>query len=316
MGDKIKIGVSRCLLGEKVRYDGGHKHDRFLTKTLGEYVEWFGICPEVDCGLSIPREAMRLVGDIKNPKLLTQKTQIDYTGKMQSWAKGAVKDLGNVGLCGFIFKTGSPSSGMRDIKVYNDKGYATKKGVGLFAKAVMDAYPLLPVEDDGRLHDMPLRENFIERIFVFKRWQDMCRQSKTIKNLLDFHTKHKLLIMAHSPAKLKELGALLGTPDKRKIAEIFDAYINILMPALKLLATTKKNTNVLHHIFGYFKKDLLPDEKQEALEIIDRYHNGYVPLMVPIVLLQHYVRKYKKEYLASQYYLNPHPFELMLRNHV
>lgn len=316
MQEKIRVGVSSCLLGEKVRYDGGHKHDRFITQTLGEYVDFVGVCPEVECGLSTPREAMRLVGKLDNPKLLTQKTEIDYTVKMHKWAKKRVAALAKEGLCGFIFKTGSPSSGMRDIKVYNAKGCAVKKGVGLFAKTFMDAFPLLPVEDDGRLHDMALRENFIERVFVFKRWQDMCKKGKKLKNLMDFHTRHKLLIMAHSPAKLREIGTLMGTPKAYDINDLFSNYIETLMPALKLQATVKKNTNVLHHIFGYFKKNLSSEEKQEALEVIEKYHSRYVPLMVPMVLLQHYVRKYKKDYLSTQYYLNPHPIELMLRNHV
>ncbi len=316
MADKIKVGISTCLLGENVRYDGGHKLDRFLRDTLGQFVEWVPVCPEVECGLSVPREAMRLVGSIDNPRLVTQKTGIDYTRKMVSWAEGRVGELARLDLCGFVFKTGSPSSGMQSVKLYNEKGFAAKKGVGMFAKVFMRAFPLMPVEDDGRLHDPALRENFIERLFVYKRWQDLLKVSKTIKGLVEFHTDHKLLIMAHSPKTLSLLGKIVAKAKDYTKEDLFKDYGETLLTGLKAQASVKKNTNVLQHILGHFRKELSGDEKKEALEVIEDYHKGYVPLMVPIVLLQHYVRKYDKEYLKRQYYLNPHPVELMLRNHV
>jgi len=314
--NKLKVGISKCLLGENVRYDGGHKLDRFLRDTLGQFVEWVPVCPEVECGLSVPREAMRLVGDLDNPRLLTQKTVIDHTERMQSWAKKRVKALAEEGLCGYIFKIGSPSSGMRDIKVYNEKGYAVKKGVGLFARIFMDTFPLMPVEDDGRLHDPALREKFIERIFVFQRWQELFKNNRTVAGLVEFHAQHKLLIMAHSHKAVSVLGSMVAHAKGQDKDVLFNEYIATLLDCLKLNSTVRKNTNVLQHIMGYFKKHLTHDEKQEALEVIEQYHKGYVPLIVPITLLQHYVRKYEIGYLKQQHYLHPHPNELMLRNHV
>lgn len=316
MRDKIKVGISACLLGEKVRYDGGHKLDGFLRDTLGQFVEWVPVCPEVECGLTVPREAMRLVGEINNPRLVTQKTKIDYTQKMSAWAKNRVKELAKNDMCGFVFKTRSPSSGMQNVKVYNDKGFAVNKGVGIFAQIFMDAFPFMPVEDEGRLHDPLLRENFIERIFVFKRWQDLIADNQTIKGLIDFHSDHKLLIMSHSTKTLSALGKIVADSKKYPKEKLFFEYMQTMLSGLKLQASGKKHTNVLQHILGYFKKDLDPDEKKEALAIIEDYHKGYVPLIVPIVLMQHYIRKYDKAYLKRQYYLHPHPVELVLRNHV
>jgi uncharacterized protein YbbK (DUF523 family) len=196
--EKIKLGISTCLLGENVRYDGGHKLDQFLTETLGQYVEYVPVCPEVECGLPIPRESMHLEGDPESPRLITSKTKQDMTGHMVSWAKKRVVELEKEGLCGFIFKSDSPSSGMERVKVYNEKGMPVKKGVGMFAKIFMDHFPLLPVEDEGRLHDPKLRENFIERIFTLKRWREVLMRKESRGNVVNFHTQHKLLILSHS----------------------------------------------------------------------------------------------------------------------
>ncbi len=314
--NRPKLGISTCLLGENVRYDGGHKLDRFLRNTLGQFVDWVPVCPEVECGLPVPREAMRLVGDIDRPRLVTIKTRVDLTDKMLDWAAKKLLELAEQGLSGFIFKTKSPSSGMRDIKVYNDKNVPVKKGVGLFAREFMLRFPLMPVEDEGRLHDPGLRENFIERIFVYKRWQDLEKTGLTAKGLVDFHTEHKLLLMAHSPKHLRLMGPIVARADDPDRTGLFREYMEILLPALKLKATVKKNVNVLHHIMGYFKKVLDAVEKQELLDVIERYHRGYIPLIVPVTLFNHYVKKYDEPYLKRQYYLHPHPFELMLRNHV
>ncbi|MBN2427913.1 MAG: DUF523 and DUF1722 domain-containing protein [Deltaproteobacteria bacterium] len=310
------IGISSCLLGNKVRYDGQHKLDRYLRDQLGRFVEFVPVCPEVECGLSIPREAMRLVDIEGKHRLMTQKTGIDHTPRMQEWGKEKLDGLEQLGLCGFIFKSRSPSSGMRGVKVYKPDGGAAKSGVGIFARAFMERFPLLPVEDEGRLHDAGLKENFIERIFVFKRWQDIIRQGPSLKGLMDFHADHKLILMAHSPKVLKELGALVAGGKDRPLGELADQYVTTMMEVLKLIATTRKNTNVLEHVMGYFKKQLSSDEKAELKTLIEDYHRGLIPLIVPVTLLNHYVRKYHETYLARQHYLNPHPLELMLRNHV
>ncbi|MFH1738591.1 MAG: DUF523 and DUF1722 domain-containing protein [bacterium] len=313
---KIRLGISTCLLGERVRYDGGHKHDRFLTDTLGKYVEYVPVCPEVECGFPIPRESLRLVGDPESPRLVTTHTNQDFTERMAVWARRRVVELEKENLCGYIFKANSPSSGMERVRVYNEKGIPEKKGVGMFARMFMDHFPLLPVEDEGRLHDAKLRENFIERIFVFKRWRDLIAARKSRGALVDFHTKHKLLLLSHSPEHYRTLGALVAHAKEYTLDDLYNQYQNLLTEALKRKTTTKKNCNVLLHIVGYFKQQLTADEKQELLEVIEHYRMGHVPLIVPITLLNHFVRKYEQPYLKEQYYLRPHPVELQLRNHV
>jgi uncharacterized protein YbgA (DUF1722 family)/uncharacterized protein YbbK (DUF523 family) len=313
--EKIKMGISKCLLGENVRYDGGHQHDRYLTDTLGNYFEYTPVCPEVEYGLPIPREAMRLVGTPTSARLVTIKTGIDHTDGMLKWSNGKLNELANEDLCGFIFKSKSPSSGMAAVKVYGPSGMPVHKGVGIFAGAFMKRFPILPVEEDGRLHDPLLRENFIERVFVYKRWQELLKNGKSIRKLIDFHTDHKLLVLSHSPKHYSILGKLVASAKNYK-GDLYGAYVTTLMEGLRLIATTKKHTNVLHHIMGYFKKQLTTDEKQELLEIIENFYKQIVPLIVPITLLTHYVRKYGEPYLERQHYLHPHPMELMLRNHV
>ena len=313
---KITIGISSCLLGERVRYDGSHKLDHYLSDTLGQFVKWVPVCPEVEAGLPVPREAMRLEGDPGAPRLVTRKTKVDHTTMMKTWVRRKIKELQKADLCGFVFKSRSPSSGMQSVKVYDHSGESIRMGRGMFAGAFMDAFPHIPVEDDGRLHDPNLRENFIERVFAFKRWKDTASRGKTRGNLVVFHAEHKLQLMAHSPKHLRELGRIVAEAKTYSPSHLYERYFEVFMEALKLKTTTKKNTNVLQHLMGYFKKRLTPDEKQELLEVITNYHNGLIPLIVPITLLNHYIRTYDEPYLKAQYYLNPHPIELMLRNHV
>lgn len=313
--EKIRIGVSACLLGQNVRYDGGHQRDRYITDTLGRWFEWVPVCPEVEYGLPIPREAMRLVGDPETPRLVTIRTRIDHTDGMLSWADKRLEALAAEDLCGFIFKSRSPSSGMAAVKVYPETGMAVKKGVGIFAGAFMRRFPLLPVEEDGRLNDPALRENFIERIFVYRRWRELERRNGGMKELVMFHAEHKLLILSHSPKHLTILGRLVANPDRMKLAALREEYFLNLMEGLRLTATVRKQTNVLEHMAGYFKKKLTPDEKKELGEVIGNYHRGLLPLIVPVTLIAHYVRLYGEPYLQKQIYLHPHPIELMLRNH-
>jgi uncharacterized protein YbgA (DUF1722 family)/uncharacterized protein YbbK (DUF523 family) len=313
--DKVKIGVSTCLLGENVRYDAGHKLDRYITDTLGQYFEWVSVCPEVEYGLPVPREPMRLVGDPDSPHLVTIRTGVDYTASMLKWAEKKLKELEKKDLCGFIFKSKSPSSGIGGVKVYTSSGMPSQRGVGIFGGAFMQHFPLIPVIDDGRLHDLSLRENFIERVFIYKRWREFMEKGGLVRDLIIFHTEHKLLILSHSPKHFSILGQLVASAKKYKPEDFHSEYIKLLMESLRLIATVKKNTNVLLHIAGYFKKQLPADDKKELLEVIENYHKGYVPLIVPIVLIKHYVRKFDEPYLKKQYYLNPHPLELMLRNH-
>jgi len=315
MGPKIKLGVSSCLLGAKVRYDGGHKWDRFLTDTLGQYVDFVPVCPETECGLGVPREAMRLEGDPAAPRLLTIKTRQDHTDLMLKWALGRLEELAKENLSGFIFKSRSPSSGMARVKVYDAHGAPVKRGAGIFAARFMARFPLLPVEDEGRLHDPQIRENFLERVFIFRRWQEMLAPKWTLADLVAFHTRHKLLLLAHSPRHCQLMGRLVARAKEIPAQELAARYQALLLEAVKLQATNKKQANVLHHILGYFKKVLSPDEKQELLDLIDSYRRGGLPLLGPLTLMNHYVRKYGPPYLKEQYYLHPHPLELQLRYH-
>ena len=315
MKDKIRIGVSACLLGQLVRFDGGHKHDRYLTDTLGEYLDFVPVCPEVESGFSIPRETLRLVGDPKAPRLITSRTNIDYTDHMLGWAEKRVRELEAENLCGFIFKSDSPSSGLMRVKVYNPKGMAEKKGVGLFAQAFTRHFPLLPVEEEGRLNDPVLRETFIEQIFTLKRWRETLALGRSMKNIIDFHARHKLLLLSHSPANARLMGKLVADGKQVRIQSVYEQYESLLIETLRMKSTIKKNLNVLEHILGYFKNQLSADEKQEMLEIFDRYRSAFMPLIVPVTLLNHYVRKTSEPYLKQQVYLNPHPIALKLRNH-
>jgi len=315
MGNKISIGVSSCLLGEKVRYDGGHKHDRYITDTLGRFFRFVPVCPEVGCGLSIPREAMRLEGDPSAPRLVTNRTGIDLTERMLDFCRKKVLELEQEDLCGFIFKKDSPSSGLYRVKVYGG-GVPARNGRGLFADALVKHFPLLPVEEEGRLYDMNLRENFIERVFAFRSWKDFLLGPCGMGDLVAYHTGRKLQIMAHSPEIYREMGKLVAEGKRLSRDQLLERYRELLMRALSLHATVKKNANVLSHIMGYFKKYLSSGEKEELLEIIRQYHEQLIPLIVPVTLLKHYVNKYDQDYLKSQSYLNPHPMELMLRNHV
>jgi uncharacterized protein YbgA (DUF1722 family)/uncharacterized protein YbbK (DUF523 family) len=314
--EKVKIGISSCLLGKKVRYDGGHKLDRYITDTLGRYFDWVPVCPEVEYGLPVPREAMHLTGEPDSPHLLTIHSRVDHTEGMLKWSRKKLKELEKEKLCGFIFKSKSPSSGIREVKIYTPSGISRRTGAGIFGGAFMHYFPLVPVIDDSRLHNPGLRDNFIERVFVYKRWKELINKDRTIRDLITFHTEHKLLILSHSPKHYRALGQMVANVKKYKPEKFYLEYIKLLMEGLHLLATVKKNRNVLLHIIGYVKKLLSTDEKHELLEVIENYHKGYIPLIVPVVLINHYVRKFDTPYLKRQYYLNPNPVEFMIRNHV
>lgn len=316
MEAKVRLGISSCLLGEKVRYDGGHKLDPFLRDTLGQYVEYVPVCPEVEMGLPTPREALRLVEREDGPHLVFSRSGGDVTEAMLAWANRRVRELEKEELCGFIFKAKSPSSGMERVKLYDRNGVPHKVGVGLFARTFMEHFPLLPVEEEGRLHDARLRENFIECIFTFRRWRSLLAGGQTAARLVDFHARHKLLLLSHSPEIYRHMGKLVATAGKEPVATLFERYQELLMQAMRLKATPAKHSNVLQHLLGYFKKQLSADEKREMLDAIEHYRQGHVPLVVPLTLINHYVRKYRQPYLLQQVYLNPHPLELQLRNHV
>lgn len=313
--EKIRIGVSRCLLGEPVRYDGQHKHDHYITDTLGRHFEFVGVCPEVECGLGVPRESMRLVGDPDNPRLITTRTGVDFTERMQTWIAKRIVQLEKEDLYGFIFKARSPSSGMENVKVYNERGGVIGKAPGLFAKAFVKHFPTLPCEDEGRLNDPDLRENFIERVFALWRFRQVVRASPTLAALMAFHARNKLLIQSHHESLMREMGRELAGLKAGEARSHIQKYEEKLMRALRTPATVRKHTNILQHMLGYLRKDVDEPDRKELAEIIGHYSRGLVPLIVPVTMLRHYVVKHGIEYLKDQYYLNPHPLELKLRNH-
>ena len=316
-GCRLHLGISTCLLGERVRYDGGHKRDRFLTDLLGRYVEWVPVCPEVECGLPTPRESMRLVGDPAHPRLVAPRSGADYTEQMARWAESRLDALAALGLHGFVFKKNSPSSGRFRVKVYDAHGVPSPVGVGLFAQAFVERFPHLPTEEEGRLHDPNLRENFIERIFVACRWQRLLDRDPTPGGLVRFHTSMKMTLMAHSLQHYQTLGRWVAQAGARPWAELRDTYIRRLMEGLEVIATPGRHANVMHHLMGYLKEALSHADKQELLALIADYRQGLVPLIVPLTLLKHHLKRHEVPlWVHRQIYLTPYPKELMLRNHV
>jgi uncharacterized protein YbgA (DUF1722 family)/uncharacterized protein YbbK (DUF523 family) len=312
----IRIGISACLLGEQVRFDGGHKRDAFLTETFGRFVEWVSVCPEVECGFGTPREAMRLVRVEQGVRLLTVKTGIDLTGPMERFSQSRVAALAAENLSGYVLKKDSPSCGLERVKVYDRHGSPARSGRGLFAAALVQAYPYLPVEEEGRLADPQLRDNFVERVFAYWRLRGLFDGRWTVGDLVRFHTAHKLLLLAHAPEAYRQLGRLVAGARGVPRRDLERRYVDGFMRALAQVATTRRHTNVLQHMAGYFKDQLDVASKRELAEMIADYRRGLVPLVVPVTLIRHHVRTLDVTYLAGQTYLEPHPKELMLRNHV
>jgi uncharacterized protein YbgA (DUF1722 family)/uncharacterized protein YbbK (DUF523 family) len=313
---KPKLGISACLLGQKVRYDGGDKRDRFLTDTFGLHVEWIPVCPELEVGMGVPREPVRLVGHVSDSKMIAERSGKDWTRAMHRYSLQRVRALKELELSGYIFKKDSPSCGMERVRVYNRDGIPNRAGRGLFASTVMSELPLLPVEEEGRLNDPILRENFVERIFAYHRWQRLACRRRSISSLVDFHTRHKFLLLAHSEPHYRKLGRIVAEAKQSPIAAAYEQYSRLFMEGLGCHATAKKHCNVLEHMMGYFSKELSKEERQELMELIDDLRQRLIPLVVPLTLFHHYVKKYRVTYLENQIYLQPSPKELMLRNHV
>jgi uncharacterized protein YbgA (DUF1722 family)/uncharacterized protein YbbK (DUF523 family) len=312
----LRIGISACLLGQEVRFDGGHKRDRFLTEVLGPVVEWVPVCPEVELGLGTPRETLRLVRSESGVRMITTRTGIDHTDGMNAWAKRRLDELAREDLCGYVLKKDSPSCGMERVKVFGAAGMPERRGRGLFAAALLERFPSLPVEEEGRLSDPRLRENFIERTFAYRRLKDLFDTRWSIGSLVRFHTAHKMSLLAHSTTAYQELGRLVARARELPKQELRDRYERDFMAALSHMATTRRHTNVLMHVAGHLKTLLDALSRRELQETIDEYRRGLVPLVVPLTLIRHHVRQHGVEYLDGQVYLEPHPHEIMLRNHV
>jgi uncharacterized protein YbgA (DUF1722 family)/uncharacterized protein YbbK (DUF523 family) len=309
----ITLGISSCLLGNEVRHDGGHKRNAYATSTLSEYFNFRPYCPEVAVGLGVPRPTIRLTRSDKGIRLTgSDNTDMDITDEMSAWSSNAISGMHD--LSGFILKNNSPSCGMERVRVYDGNGAPTRDGIGLFADNLMKAMPSLPVEEEGRLNDALLRENFIQRVFVYYRWQQLTRQSFTVSQLMEFHQRHKFILLAHDEEEYRKLGPLIASVTKANLQQIADEYLLRMMDCLKSRASRKRHSNVLMHVMGFLKNKIDSDDKQELIEILDNYRNGKVPLIVPVTLMRHHLRRFPDEYISSQYYMSPYPEELMLRN--
>lgn len=313
----IKIGISSCLLGENVRFDSGHKKNAYITGILNNYFEFTPFCPEVSIGLGIPRETIRLVSVDDEVRCVgTKSADLDVTEKLYQSADD--QKHWHVDLSGYILKKDSPSCGMERVKLYKgiEKGtMAEKVGVGLYAKRLMENYPHLPVEEEGRLADSRLRENFIQRVYVYARWQAMAKEGFTLAGLQHFHAQHKYIFMSHNQNLGRSLGAALAN-NEQAIEAIAEQYLANMMDLLKCIATPKNHVNTLQHIQGYLKNDLDAGDKEELRATIEDYHKGLLPLIVPITLLRHHFRRHPKAYIDESYYLRPHPGEMMLLNNI
>jgi uncharacterized protein YbgA (DUF1722 family)/uncharacterized protein YbbK (DUF523 family) len=311
---KIKVGISSCLLGNEVRFDGGHKHSHLCTDTLSRYFQFVPECPEVSSGMSIPRRPIRLIGDIHEPKVVAvHDNSLDYTDQLKTFSQNKAQLLDD--LCGYIFMQKSPSCGVFRVKVFQESGHpAADPGRGVYARAVMAANPLLPVEESGRLEDAVLRESFVTRVFAYHNWQQLKKKELSYKAILEFHASYKYCLMARAPTHYVELGRLLSDAGQHTINDLAERYFSLLMENLSILATRKTHTNVLMHLQGYLKKVLSAKEKQELASIIEQYRTHQVPLIVPITLLKHHFNNHPDPYIAKQAYLQPYPDDLSLRN--
>lgn len=318
MGEHIRIAISACLLGKEVRYDGGHKRDSFLNEAFARYVEWVPFCPEVEVGMGIPREPVRLVRDGDRVHLVGQTSHTDWTGRMETHARERAQTIHDVH--GVVFKKDSPSCGLLRVKVYphgvldgvRNAGPPTRDGAGLFARAFLEAHPLVPAEEEGRLNDAVLRESFVERVFAYRRLCTLLDQPFHHGGWMAFHAAHKYQLLAHSTEGYRALGRLVAAGGDTLPA----AYAQKFMQTLARPANRQRQVNVLQHVLGHFKKHLSPSDKEEALQLIEDYRSGLVPLVVPLTLLQHFLRQYPDEWLAAQTWLSPHPKELALRSYV
>jgi len=311
----LRLGVSTCLLGEKVRFDGGHARDSFVADTLRQWIEFVPVCPEMEIGMGAPRPTVRLIDEGQGLRLVAPSTGEDFTERMQAFSEQRIGELRELDLDGYVLKKSSPSCGMERIRVYRGEMPVRRGERGLFAAALMRRWPALPVEEEGRLCDAVLRENFIERVFCRNRWRALVGRGLTRRRLVEFHTAHKLLIRAHNETSYQRLGRLVGSAGTTKDSELYAAYETEFQAAFCTKATKKKHANVLEHALGFLKTALAAVEKREILSAIDEYRRGLLPLIVPLTLLRYSIRRHEVAYLADQLYFDPHPKELMLRNH-
>ncbi len=313
---QIPVGISTCLLGKEVRHDGGHKHSRYCTQVLAKHFEFRAICPELEAGLGVPRPAIHLREYPEGMRIIETKGQADHTAAMEGFIDDVIPTLAN--LRGYILMAKSPSCGMERIKVHNENGQVTRRdGRGMFAEALMQAYPLMPVEEEGRLNDNMIRENFIERVFAYDDWmQNVADEQLTAKALINFHTRHKFQLLAHSEKIYRQLGPMLGDLKSEPLESIAERYIHLFMEAMSKKVSRGSHINAMQHLLGYLKDAMGEEDRKVMLEQMDAYHRGEVPLVVPMTLLRMAQRREPVDYLSAQQYLTPYPDELGLRNNV
>ncbi|MBV34863.1 YbgA family protein [Kangiella spongicola] len=313
---KIPIAISSCLLGNKVRFDGGHKQSKYCLDTLNDWFEYQPICPEMGIGMPAPRPPIRLIDDEGDIRVVQVDDQsFDVTDELKAYAENKLPELDDI--CGYIVIRNSPSCGMERVKVYHKNGNpAGKSDRGVYIKEIMKSRPELPVEEEGRLQDVKLRENFITRVFAYQDFKDSVKDKPSVDALVKFHSRYKYLVMAHNYADYKKLGQLVANNDGLELSELIANYELALMECLKKIANPKSHSNVLYHILGYLKEDLQPEAKKELVNVIEQYRNGSLTLIAPVTLLNHYIKQYGNDYIAQQAYLNPHPIELGLRNYI
>ena len=314
----IKLGVSACVIGEKVRFDSGHKKSHFVADELSPFVEYVPVCPEVGIGLSVPRPTIRLLDrdDGLGVRLVdTKNAEIDHTEKMNQFCEKKINQLIDQELCGYVVCAKSPTCGMERVKVYRENGYvsAEKIGVGIYTEKLMQQMPWLPIEEDGRLNDPILKENFVFRIFTLHDFYQAMSAGISRGAIVKFHSRYKLVLMAHSPKDYQGLGQLVAEIANYELDEFYQIYRTRFMQAIANRASRKNNTNVLMHIQGHFKKVLDKEQKAELSELIDAYRLGKMPLLAALTLINHYLREFPDPYISSQAYINPYPENLRLR---
>jgi uncharacterized protein YbgA (DUF1722 family)/uncharacterized protein YbbK (DUF523 family) len=315
MSNKITIGISACLLGQQVRFDGGHKKDKYINGTLSRYFNFIACCPEVAIGMGTPRPTIHLEGDVDNPRVVgVHDKALDVTDKLKNYSKQQCQQLPQ--LCGYILKSKSPSCGMERVRVYISKNKVLSNGTGVFANELKKQHPYLPTEEEGRLHDPILRENFITRVYTLHRWHSLMQDDITAKKIIEFHTQHKLLLLSHNPKQHKVLGAMVANIDKKNIIDFAQQYIAELLSALRYKSTPTKHMNAMLHGVGYIKKQLSAHDKKEFINLLENYKNREVPLIVPMTMLKHFFSHYQNDYIANQVYFEPYPSSLSLRNQI
>jgi uncharacterized protein YbgA (DUF1722 family)/uncharacterized protein YbbK (DUF523 family) len=314
---RIPVGISSCLVGDQVRFDGGHKRNRFITDVLGDYVEWVKSCPEVGAGMGVPRESIRLVrGADGGVRVVGNRTATDWTDRIDAYSTGRVAELSRMRLRGYVLKKDSPSCGMERVRLYDDNDVPDRSGVGLFARALMDRLPNLPVEEEGRLNDPRIRENFITRVFAYDRWLRLVERGPAPRDIVEFHTQHKMLVMAHSQTHYQTLGRLVARAGTMDMGALVEEYESSFMAGLKEIASPGQHANVMEHLAGFLKRDLAPLDKAELHDAIRQYRLGRLPLIAPLLLLYHHIKHLRDDWLDAQVYLQPYPAELALRSSI